>query len=156
MASNKTGSRPRTSESQSKGKNLNAEDRRWLEKHGHQVSKSTLRAKWIHSPGEHQDRPGQTLATRSPDVIKSWAQARKGCPATVARKGGDRPHTLRFDFPQGGQGNRLSSSRLQEIDWADWLKTFEQRDLVFLFQEQLRDGRQSNFFRLDNPGRRDA
>ncbi len=152
MAANKTGSRSqRAGEPQSKGKNLNAEDRRWLEKHGHQVSKSTLRAKWIHSPDEHQDRPGQTLATRDPEVIRAWAQERRAEPATTrTRELGGRPRTLRLDFP--GYGGRS----LDHIAWEDWLAAFRDRDLVFLYQEQLRDGRQSNFFRLDNPSREDA
>lgn len=108
-------------------------------------------AKWIHSRDEHADRPGQTLATRDPDVIRGWAEARGGEPATVARRDGERPRTLPFDFPQGGQGNRSGRRRLEPIGWEDWLTTFRERDLVFLYQEQLRDGRQSNFFRLDNP-----
>ncbi len=156
MATKTTGSRSGSSGVEINAKNVNAEDRKYLQKHGNQLSKTTLRAKWIHSPVEHQDRSGQTLATRSPDVIRAWAEARRGQPATVARKDRHRPHTLRFDFPAGGQGNRSGSSRLEPIGWDEWLKTFQQRDLVFLFQEELRDGRQSNFFRLDNPKRNDA
>ncbi len=139
-----------------KATNVNAQDRKYLERHGDQLSKTTLRAKWIHSRDEHADRPGQTLATRDPDVIRAWAEARKGEPSTVNRKDGERPRTLRFDFPAGGQGDRSSSRRLEPISWDEWLGTFKERDLVFLFQEQLRDGRQSNFFRLDNPTRNDA
>ncbi len=39
-------------------KNVNANDRKFLEKYGNKLSKSTLRAKWIHSPDEREDRPG--------------------------------------------------------------------------------------------------
>jgi hypothetical protein len=132
-------------------KNLQAEDRRYLDRHGSKLSPSTLRAKWIHSTDEHQDRPGQTLATRTPEVIRAWAEARDATPATVMRRDDDRPRTLRFDFPQGGR-----SGRLQPVDWDEWFRTFEDRDLVFLYQEQLRNGNDSNFFRLDNPKREEG
>ncbi len=134
-------------------KNTNSEDRRYMEKYRDDLSKTTLRAKWIHSPDEHEDRPGQTLATRTPDVVRAWAESRGGKPATVETSRSDkdgRPHVLRIDFP-GGSGRRLSS-----ISWDDWFRSFTERKLVFLFQEHRRDGGDSNFFRLDNPQRRDA
>lgn len=37
------------------------------------------------------------------------------------------------------------------MSWGDWFRTFDDRNLVFLFQEEKRDGTQSNFFRFDNP-----
>lgn len=132
-------------------KNLQSEDRRYLDRHGSKLSKSTLRAKWIHSTDEHQDRPGQTLATRTPEVIRAWAEARDATPATVMRRDDSRPRTLRFDFPRGGR-----SGRLEPVSWDDWFRTFEDRDLVFLYQEQLRNGNESNFFRLDNPNREEG
>jgi hypothetical protein len=127
--------------------NASPEERRFLEKNASKLSKSTLRAKWIHGR-ERPDRNGQTLATRDPEVIRHWADERKGQPATVARRDNSRPRTLRFDFPSNG-----NSSRLEPIDWDEWLRTFQQRDLVFLFQEKRRDGSDSNFFRLDSPKR---
>jgi hypothetical protein len=126
--------------------NLASRDRTFIERHRSKLSPSTLRAKWIHSPDEHEDRRGQTLATREPDVIRAWAQARDATPATVGARE-DRPRTLRFDFP--GYGGRS----LRPVDWEAWLATFQERDLVFLFQEHKRDGRESNFFRLDSPER---
>ncbi len=134
-----------------KAKNLTKEDREWLEEHKEELSKSTLRAKWIHSPNEHEDKPGQTLATRDSDVIRHWVEERGGQPATVpGTEHGGRPGVLRFNFPgDGGQS-------LQPIGWEDWLKVFEDRDLVFVFQEHKADGQQSNFFILDNPEREDA
>jgi hypothetical protein len=131
--------------------NLRAGDRRWIEQHGAQLSPSTLRAKWIHSVDEHEDRAGQTLATREPAVIQAWAEDRDAVPATVGRRDpNERPRSLRFDF-DGGR-----SDRLQAIDWDGWLGTFEDRDLVFLFQEHRRNGDTSNFFRLDSPDREEG
>ncbi|TMF46536.1 MAG: hypothetical protein E6I32_11525 [Chloroflexi bacterium] len=122
-----------------------------MERHADQLSASTKRAKWIHSPQEHEDRPGQTLATRNPEVIKHWAQERQAVPATVpGTEHGDHLGVLRFNFP--GYGGR----KLQEVNWDQWLKTFKDRNLVFLFQEHKKSGEMSNFFRFDNPSREDA
>jgi hypothetical protein len=108
-------------------------------------------AKWINSLDEHADRNGQTLRTRNHDVIMRWASERKAKPATVpGTEHGSRPGVLRFDFP--GYGGRT----LQPIDWSAWFRPFDERNLIFLYQERMRDGRQSNFFRLENPEREDA
>lgn len=114
------------------------------------LSRSTQRAKWIASARDHEDRPGQTLVTRDHDVIRQWAEARGGEPATVARRGGERPRVLRFNFPGYG------GASLQSISWEDWFRTFDERGLVFLFQEHMGNGRTSNFFRLDSPQREAA
>lgn len=112
------------------------------------LSRTTQRAKWVGSPEEHEDHPGQSLATRSHETIMRWAERRKAQPATVPGAEHDgRPGVLRFDFPgYGGQ-------ELQHIDWDEWLTTFDQRGLVFVFQEHRRDGRDSNFFMVDSPKR---
>jgi hypothetical protein len=134
-----------------KAKNATREDVKFLEKYGDQLSPSTKRAKWIHTPEEYEDRQGQSLATRSPEVIKHWAQERQAVPATVpGTEHGDHLGVLRFNFP--GYGGR----KLQEVSWDQWLKTFQDRHLVFLFQEHKKNGDMSNFFRLDNPSREDA
>ncbi len=108
-------------------------------------------AKTISSPDEHADRNGQTLATKNHDVIRRWAKERDAVPATVAStERGNRPGVLRFRFGDSESG------RLEKIDWKDWFQTFDERDLTFLYQERLRNGNQSNFFRFDNPRREDA
>src|SRR4051794_27136756 len=105
------------------GTNLTNEDREFLAEHGDQLSDSTRRAKWIHTPDEQADRDGQTLATRSLEVIRAWAEERGGRPATVPGTEHDgRPGVLRFNF--GGDDDRL-----QEISWDDWFGTFEARNL---------------------------
>jgi hypothetical protein len=123
-------------------------DQRFLEEHQDKLSDSTLRAKWISSPDEHEDRNGQTLATRNHDVIKQWAETRKATPATVPGTEHDgRPGVLRFDFPgYGGQD-------LQKIDWDRWFETFDTRQLVFVYQEHKSNGNESNFFHFDSPFR---
>jgi hypothetical protein len=132
-------------------KNATPEEEEFIRRHADGLSKTTLRATWIHSPDEHEDRPGQSLATRSHAVIKHWAEERGAEPATVrSTKEQDRPRVLRFNFPDYGGKN------LQPISWDDWFKPFDERQLVFLFQEHKVDGQQSNFFRFDSPQREDA
>ncbi len=128
--------------------NLTREDERFISEHQSELSKTTLRSKWIHSPSEHEDHAGQSLATRSHDVIVHWAEERGAQPATVpGTEHGNRPGVLRFNFP--GYGGEA----LEEISWEEWFKTFDVRQLVFVFQEHKTDGRMSNFFQLDSPER---
>jgi hypothetical protein len=131
-------------------KNARPEEERFIRENANQLSRSTKRAKWIHGD-EHADRPGQTLATRDHEVIKRWAEERKATPATPQNSADqDRPRSLRFDFP--GYGGR----RLRQIAWEPWFRTFDERELVFVFQERLRNGNQSNFFLLDSPEREEG
>jgi hemerythrin-like domain-containing protein len=125
------------------------DDKRFLKEHGDELSRSTTHAKWIHSTDDQPDHDGQTLATRNLDVIKAWAEARGGRPATSPGGDPERPHVLRFDFPD-------YDKNLQPVSWEAWGRVFQERELVFLFQEKMKAGNQSNFFRLDNPHREDG
>ena len=117
---------------------------RFLKQHGDKLSDTTKRAKWMHSPDETEEHAGQSLATRDHEVIKHWAEERQAMPGT---EHDGHPGVLRFDFPgYGGQD-------LQRISWDDWFRTFDERDLVFVFQQHKKDGDQSNFFMLDSPHR---
>lgn len=137
-----------------KAKNLTEEDRAFVQENAEGLSDTTVKyGKWIHTPEEHADRPGQSLVTRSHDVIQAWAQARDARPATIPTQQSEqdgRPHVLRFLF-----GDR-DGERLQELGWEEFFQVFDDRELVFLFQEQKSDGSPSNFFRFDNPHREDA
>lgn len=42
------------------------------------------------------------------------------------------------------------------MSWDEWFATFDERRLNFIYQEERPDGRQSNFFQLENPDREDA
>src|SRR3954452_17224823 len=82
--------------------NTTDDQARFIAEHD-QLSDSTKRARWIHSPDEHADRPGQTLATRSQEVIQRWAEERGGRPATVPGTEHDgRPGVLRMVFTEEG------------------------------------------------------
>jgi hypothetical protein len=88
--------------------------------------------------------------TTNHEVIRRWAEERGAVPATV--EGTEHDETLgvlRFDFGDG-------SDRLRHVSWDEWFETFDKRRLNFIYQEQRKDGRQSNFFRLESPEREDA
>ncbi|MFY1674945.1 hypothetical protein ACN27G_34235 [Plantactinospora sp. WMMB334] len=90
--------------------------------------------------------------TREHDVIRRWAEARNAQPATIEgteREG--RLGVLTFDFPGWREGGRL-----KPVSWDEWFHTFDLRQLNFIYQEQLSDGRQSNFFRTESPMREDG
>ncbi|HEU4667433.1 MAG TPA: hypothetical protein VFS79_07200 [Arthrobacter sp.] len=83
-------------------------------------------------------------------MIRQWAEERDGVPATVeGTEHGDHLGVLRMDF--GGENGKL-----RHISWEERFETFASRGLNFIYQEQRSDGQQSNFFRLENPGREDA
>ncbi|MFF0875159.1 hypothetical protein [Micromonospora aurantiaca (nom. illeg.)] len=115
-------------------------------------SRSIGSSQLITSLADRPERPGRSLVTRNHEVIQRWARARGAKPATIAgteREG--RPGVLTFNIP----GYR-ESSRIREITWDDWFRTFDLRRLNLIYQEQMRDGRQSNFFQTENPNREDG
>ena len=119
---------------------------------GRSSARSARSSQQITSLEDRPERPGRSLVTANHEVIQRWARARNAKPATIAgteREG--RPGVLTFNIP----GYR-ESSRIREITWDDWFRTFDLRRLNLIYQEQMRDGRQSNFFRTENPDREDA
>jgi hypothetical protein len=104
----------------------------------------------VTSPEDEPEREGRSLVTTSHEVIKEWAEARQGVPATVpGTEHGDHLGVLRIDF--GGD-----SDQLRHVSWDEWFKSFDERRLNFIYQEQRSDGSQSNFFQLENPDREDG
>ncbi|MFG1832931.1 SAP domain-containing protein [Micromonospora chersina] len=119
---------------------------------GPQTSKSIKYAQEVTSVDDEPERPGRSLVTTDHDVIRQWAEARKGVPTTVDGTEHDgHAGVLRFDFPSNGR-----EQRLREISWEEWFRTFDERRLNFIYQEERSDGKQSNFFRLESPDREDG
>ncbi|GAA2177468.1 hypothetical protein GCM10009784_28270 [Arthrobacter parietis] len=117
---------------------------------GPESSKSLKYSQEVTSPDEEPEREGRSLVTTHHEVIKEWAEERGGVPATVGgTEHDDHLGVLRFDF--GGD-----DSNLRHVSWDEWFKTFDERQLNFIYQESRTDGNQSTFFRLENPGREDA
>ncbi len=117
---------------------------------GPQTSKSLKYSQEITSLDDDPERAGRSLVTTSHEVIRNWAESRGGVPATVeGTEHGDRAGVQRFDF-----GER--TDKLRHITWEEWFRTFDERQLNFIYQEERKDGRQSTFFQLENPEREDA
>ncbi|GAA4455728.1 hypothetical protein GCM10023170_049240 [Phytohabitans houttuyneae] len=119
---------------------------------GPDTSRSLRYAQEITSTDQRPERPGRSLVTTGHEVIRQWAERRDAAPATISGTEHDeRAGVLTFDFPLGDSGERL-----YQISWDDWFRTFDERHLNFIYQEERSDGRQSNFFRLESPCREDA
>jgi hypothetical protein len=117
---------------------------------GSQSSSSIRYSQEVTSPDEDPERPGRSLVTTSHEVIRQWAQERGGRPATVdGTEHEGRAGVLRLDFQEPTEG-------LREISWDEWFEVFDARRLNFVYQEERKDGRQSTFFRLENPEREDG
>jgi hypothetical protein len=117
---------------------------------GEETSRSLQYSQEITSLDEDPERAGRSLATTSHEVIRKWAEDRSGVPATVeGTEHGDHLGVLRLDFGGG-------SENLRHVGWDEWFETFDARKLNFIYQEQRKDGNQSNFFRLESPDREDA
>ncbi|MCZ2824313.1 MULTISPECIES: Rho termination factor N-terminal domain-containing protein [unclassified Modestobacter] len=117
---------------------------------GDETSRSLQYSQEITSLDEDPERAGRSLATSSHEVIRKWAEDRGGVPATVdGTEHGDHLGVLRFDFTG-------DSENLRQVSWDEWFDTFDARKLNFLYQEERKDGNQSNFFRLESPDREDA
>ncbi len=87
---------------------------------------------------------GQSKTTTDHEVIKKWVEDRGGYPAAVknTESNGD-PGMLRVDFPgYSGEG------RLDRISWDEWFKKFDEKHLVFLYQDEMKSGQPSRFWKL--------
>jgi hypothetical protein len=87
----------------------------------------------------------EVSASRTTDhqSIRRWAEERGGRPAAVrGTGGGDDPGILRIDFegtePEG----------LERIDWHEFFDKFEESKLAFLYQEKIKSGEVSRFFKF--------
>lgn len=87
---------------------------------------------------------GETKRTTDHDTIRQWVEEREGRPATVKATGDEEePGVLRIDFP-GYSGEES----LEEISWEAFFEKFEEKELAFLYQEEMRDGEESRFFKF--------
>lgn len=120
-------------------------DERFVREHQDDLSTSAQRAKWIHDPDEREDYAGQPLATRSRAIIRQWAEQRKATPATAPFGQDAAERVLRFDFPDAESG------ALQPVSWDEFFQIFDERELVFIFQQHMTAGEVSDFCRFERP-----
>ncbi len=86
----------------------------------------------------------EAKTTTDHDTIRRWTEERGGRPAAVhaTHKGGE-TGILRIDFP-----NRGDDGALDTIEWDAFFETFEKEKLAFLYQDKLKDGATSRFFKF--------
>lgn len=87
---------------------------------------------------------GSSKTTTDHDEIRKWAEARQGKPATVKRTEKDgEAGVLRINFP-GYSGE----NSLEDISWEEFFQKFDEKHLVFLYQDTTSSGEQSRFFKF--------
>ena len=82
-----------------------------------------------------QTKSAESKTTTDHEEIRRWVEERGGHPARV--KG---TNLLRIDYP-GFSGEE----RLEQIDWDEFAAVFDKNKLVFLYQEETKDGGESRF-----------
>jgi hypothetical protein len=84
----------------------------------------------------------ESHTTTDHDVIRKWAIDRRGRPATVkATETEGEAGILRIDFGPEDEG-------LDEIDWDEFFRKFDESDLAFLYQDRTKDGKVSRFHKF--------
>ena len=86
----------------------------------------------------------KSKTTKDHKVIQKWVEERNGKPAIVRGTEGNQKGVglLRFKFSEE------SSDNLKEISWDEFFKTFDEKNLEFLYQEETADGGTSRFFKF--------
>ena len=88
------------------------------------------------------NRTKSAQVTMDHETIRRWVDKRGGRPARVkGTEGRDDPGLLRIDYP-GFSGE----DSLEEINWDEWFKGFEQHKLAFLYEDE----KDSRFSKLIN------
>ena len=84
----------------------------------------------------------ESHTTTNHKTIKKWAEERDGRPATVrATEEDGHAGILRIDF-----GPKEKS--LEEIDWDEFFRKFDEAGLAFLYQDRTSDGKTSRFHKF--------
>jgi glutathione synthase/RimK-type ligase-like ATP-grasp enzyme len=74
-------------------------------------------------------------------TIRKWIEKRNGRPAVVkGTEGEDGEGILRVEFRH--------ADKLEDVEWDEFFKTFEDRKLAFLHQDKTSDGKESRFFKF--------
>ncbi len=87
----------------------------------------------------------EAKVTTDHETIRQWVEERGGWPATVkgTQRGGEKVGMLRIDFPGYSGGDKL-----EKIGWDEFFAKFDEKDLAFLYQEEIEKGERSYFNKL--------
>lgn len=93
-----------------------------------------------------QGDDAEAKTTTNHEEIRRWVEERGGHPAAVkSTHKDDDPGLLRIDFPgSGGEGE------LEAISWDEFFEKFDEKKLAFLYQDELKSGKESRFSKLVN------
>jgi hypothetical protein len=96
------------------------------------------------SIAEAERKPQMSEGERTTDhkLIRKWVEQRDGRPATVrATEEDGHAGILRVDFGPKEDG-------LEEIEWEEFFRKFDESDLAFLYQDRTKDGKLSRFHKF--------
>ncbi|HEU5114146.1 MAG TPA: hypothetical protein VFT82_00070 [Candidatus Paceibacterota bacterium] len=88
-------------------------------------------------------KDADSKTTTDHSQIQRWVEIRGGSPAKVKGTESGDSALLRIEF-RGGK----KEDKLEKISWDDFFKIFEENGLTFLYQEKLKDGSESRFFKF--------
>ncbi len=85
----------------------------------------------------------ESHTTTDHGVILKWVTERQGRPSTVKATEKDDEHAgiLRIDFGPKDKG-------LDEIEWDEFFRKFDESELAFLYQDRTKDGKISRFHKF--------
>lgn len=114
------------------------------DKNQSQSSGSSQNQSHSYKAGSGSSYPGETHSTTDHDVIKKWVEERGGSPAVVKdTTGGSDVGLLRINYPgYSGAGS------LENIPWSEFFKEFDQKHLVFMYQDRMENGQVSRFSKM--------
>jgi hypothetical protein len=83
----------------------------------------------------------QARTTTDHKEIRRWIEARGGRPSVVKdTEGRDGEGLLRVEFRH--------PEKLENVDWDMFFRTFDDRGLAFLHQDETAEGQESRFFKF--------
>ncbi len=86
---------------------------------------------------------GESTTTTDHETIRKWTEARDGEPAHIVGTGDeDDAGLLRINFPGYDEEN------LEKISWDEFFEKFDEKNLAFLYQDELSSGDTSRFFKF--------
>jgi hypothetical protein len=84
----------------------------------------------------------ESHTTTDHNIIRKWATDRQGLPTTVkATEEDGHAGILRIDFEP-------KDKALDEIDWDEFFRKFDESELAFLYQNRTKDGKVSRFHKF--------
>jgi hypothetical protein len=88
----------------------------------------------------------EAKVTTDHELIRKWAEARDGAPATVHGTGSKQePGILRLDFEP-------KDEELDRISWEQFFEKFDKESLAFLYEDKTADGKTSRFHKFIQRG----